>query len=76
MSEVNIQYVIKTIISQAEDIEGYKDISAYFKDLGPKKKSLTNISSSSFLALMNASTDCSSLDRKESSLVKGKERMG
>lgn len=38
-----------------------------------KEVPLESISSSSFLALMNSSADCSSLDRRDSNLVEEKE---
>lgn len=48
-----------------------RDMSAYFKN--KERFFLTSISSNSFLALMNSSADCSTLDRRKSSLVKAKE---
>lgn len=48
-----------------------RDISAYFKN--KERFFLTSISSKSFLVLMNSSADCSSLDRRTSSLLKAKE---
>lgn len=54
--------------------DGDRDISDYYKI--KEKGFLTIISSSSFLALMNSSADCSSFDGEESSLLPVKEREG
>lgn len=65
-----IGYVRKTNLSMM-GCERDRDIFAYFKN--KERFFLTNISSNSFLALMNSSADCSSLDRRKSSLLKAKD---
>lgn len=65
-----IGYVRKTTLS-IMGYEGDRDISAYFKN--KERFFLTSISSNSFLALMNSSADCSSTDRRKSSLPEAKD---
>lgn len=54
MSQVNIQYMIETVISQSGDMMGDKDISACSKDLRPKEK----VSYQYFLQLFPGPDEC------------------